>query len=241
MFCLQNCLISGLMGIFSVYSGDKAICQIILKGEMPMNLYEAVKGTVQPRMAAEHYGLKVNHSGMACCPFHNDRHPSMKLNEDYYYCFGCQAHGDVIDLAAKLLGVSNYEAAKRLSSDFRISDDGNSQLAKRPAKQQPRQEDRQTYKICFSVLTDYLHLLERWKVQYAPQLPDDEPDDRFVEACRMICGVEHVVNALIESEPEAQTKIAESLMASGTIQRMLMCLLKESKEEDADGAEPTGN
>ena len=238
---MHFCLISGLADNSSVYSGDKTICQIILKGELPMNLYEAVKGTVQPRMAAEHYGLKVGRNGMVCCPFHNDRHPSMKLNEDYYYCFGCQAHGDVIDFTARLLGVSNYEAAKRLASDFRISDGSGSLPVKHPAKPQPSREDRQTYKICFNVLTDYLHLLERWKVQYAPQRPDDEPDDRFVEACRMICGVEHVVNALIESEPEAQTKIAESLMVSGTIQRMWSSLLKASKEEDADGAECADN
>lgn len=86
----------------------------------------------------------------------------------------------------------------------------------------------------------YLHLLERWKVQYAPQRPDDEPDDRFVEACQTICGVEDVVNELIESKPEVQTKIAEKLMASGTRQRMLSSLLKESKEEAADGAETAG-
>ena len=115
MFCLQNRLISGLMGVFSVYSGDKAICQIILKGEMPMNLYQAVKGTVQPRMAAEHYGLKVNHNGMTCCPFHDDRHPSMKLNEDYFFCFGCGAKGDVIDFVAKLFDLSSYEAAQKRS------------------------------------------------------------------------------------------------------------------------------
>ena len=238
---MQNCLILRLVGIFSVYSGDKAICQIILKGEMPMNLYQAVKGTVQPRMAAEHYGLKVNHNGMTCCPFHDDRHPSLKLNEDYYYCFGCQAHGDVIDITARLLGVSNYEAAKQLASDFKISDGSGILSVKHLAKPQLRRVDRQTYKICFSVLTDYLHLLKRWKMQYAPQRPDDEPDDRFVEACRMLCGVEHVVNALIESKPEVQTKIAEKLMAGGTIQRMLSSLLKASKEEAANGAEPAVN
>ncbi len=57
----------------------------------------------------------------------------------------------------------------------------------------------------------------------------------------MLCGVEHVVNALIESKPEVQTKIAEKLMAGGTIQRMLSSLLKASKEEAANGAEPAGN
>ena len=51
--------------------------------------------------AAGHCGLKIGRGGMVCCPFHADRTPSMKLNEDYFYCFGCGVHGDVIDLAEK--------------------------------------------------------------------------------------------------------------------------------------------
>lgn len=42
--------------------------------------FEAVKTTVAPRMAAEHFGLSVSRNGMVCCPFHDDRHPSMKDN-----------------------------------------------------------------------------------------------------------------------------------------------------------------
>ena len=44
-----------------------------------MTIFEAVKTTVAPRMAAEHFGLSVSRNGMVCCPFHDDRHPSMKL------------------------------------------------------------------------------------------------------------------------------------------------------------------
>ena len=65
-----------------------------------MNLYETVKGQVTPQMAAERYGLPVNRSGMACCPFHDDRTPSMKLYPDHFHCFGCGPTGDVIDLTA---------------------------------------------------------------------------------------------------------------------------------------------
>ena len=61
-----------------------------------MTIFEAVKTTVAPRMAAEHFGLSVNRNGMVCCPFHDDRHPSMKLYHDHFHCFGCQANGDVI-------------------------------------------------------------------------------------------------------------------------------------------------
>ena len=51
--------------------------------------YEAIKVAISVKQAAEHDGLKVNRNCMACCPFHNDTHPSMRLNEDYFLCFGC--------------------------------------------------------------------------------------------------------------------------------------------------------
>ena len=86
-----------------------------------MNLFETVKSAVTVKQAAEYYGCKVNRGDMICCPFHDDRHPSMKLNRDYFYCFGCGATGDVIDFVARLFGLSSYEAAKKLAYDFGIS------------------------------------------------------------------------------------------------------------------------
>ena len=88
-----------------------------------MNLFETVKAAVTPRMAAERYGLPIQQGGMVCCPFHADRTPSMKLNEDYFYCFGCGATGDVIDLAARLFDLSKYEAVQKLAADFGILQD----------------------------------------------------------------------------------------------------------------------
>lgn len=88
-----------------------------------MNMFETVKSAVTMKQAAEHYGCKVNRGDMICCPFHDDRHPSMKLNRDYFYCFGCGATGDVIDFVARLFGLSSYEAAKKLAYDFGIDPD----------------------------------------------------------------------------------------------------------------------
>ncbi len=68
-----------------------------------MNVFEAVKQSVTTRQAAEHYGIRVGRNGMACCPFHNDKTPSMKLDRRYH-CFGCGADGDVIDFAAACMG-----------------------------------------------------------------------------------------------------------------------------------------
>ena len=44
-----------------------------------MDIFATVKAAVTVRQAAEHYGLQVSRNGMTCCPFHDDRHPSMKL------------------------------------------------------------------------------------------------------------------------------------------------------------------
>lgn len=84
-----------------------------------MHLFEAVKQSVTTRQAAERYGLNVNRNGMAVCPFHRDRHPSMKVDRRYY-CFGCGATGDVIDFVSLLHGMSAKEAALMLVRDFSI-------------------------------------------------------------------------------------------------------------------------
>ena len=120
---------------------------------------------------AKMYGLRPNHHGMVRCPFHDDRHPSLKLNEVYFYCFGCGATGDVIDLTARLFALKPYEAAKKLAADFGIDPDKPPSTAalvkpKHPMIRAFREDER----YCQRVLCDYLHLLEDWKVRYEPQI-----------------------------------------------------------------------
>ena len=45
-----------------------------------MNLFETVKASVSVLEAARAYGLTVTRHNMARCSFHDDRHPSLKLN-----------------------------------------------------------------------------------------------------------------------------------------------------------------
>ena len=134
-----------------------------------MTIFEAVKTTVTPRMVAEHFGLNVSRNGMVCCPFHDDRHPSMKLYEDHYHCFGCQANGDVIAFTSKLFGITPLEAAQKLAADFGIREDRPSVLAK--LKMYTTQAENE--KLCFRVLSEYLHILQDWKKRYAPQTPEE--------------------------------------------------------------------
>ena len=90
-----------------------------------MNLFEAVKDAVPTITAAEHYGIEVKRNGMACCPFHDDRTPSMKVDKRFH-CFGCQEDGDVIDFVGKLFGLSPKRAAEKLAEDFGVRDDNSS-------------------------------------------------------------------------------------------------------------------
>ena len=139
-----------------------------------MTLFELVKQNICVPDAAEHYGLQVSRNGMCSCPFHEDRHPSMKLNERYFYCFGCGATGDVIDLVARLFDLSSYEAAQKLAQDFGIGPDKPPAAAALPKPERPLLKAyRQEQVRCLRVLCDYLHLLEGWKQNYAPSHPDE--------------------------------------------------------------------
>lgn len=176
------------------------------------------KGSSYRKTSCEHYGLQVSRNGMTCCPFHDDRHPSMKLNERYFYCFGCGATDDVIDLAARLFNLSNYEAAQKLAYDFEIDPDKPPAAIALPKLERPLLRTyRQEEVRCLRVLCDYLHLLERWKVQYTPKTPEDVLDDRFVEACQMLDYVEYLADLLIAAEMEQRVKIVEMLNKDGLI------------------------
>ena len=189
-----------------------------------MTLFELVKQNICVPDAAEHYGLQVNRNGMCSCPFHEDRHPSMKLNERYFYCFGCGATGDVIDLVARLFALSSYEAAQKLPPVAAALP-----KPERPLLKAYRQEEVR----CLRVLCDYLHLLESWKVQYAPKTAEDTLDDRFVEACQMLDYVEYLADLLIAAELEQRVKIVEMLNKDGLIAGLEERLDRLKKEDDA--------
>ena len=131
-----------------------------------MTIYETIKVAISVKQAAEHYGLKVNRNGMACCPFHNDRHPSMKLNEDYFFCFGCGVKGDVIDFVARSFDLSSYEAAQKLASDFGLDPKPPTSAAMLKPKRPYIRQFREDEMLCFRVHAEisdaadrkYLHM-----------------------------------------------------------------------------------
>ena len=137
---------------------------------------------------------------MACCPFHDDKHPSMKVDRRFH-CFGCQADGDVIDFTARLFGLNKKEAALKLAEDFSVRYDakGHDPPRRRPVRRKISEElrYRQAEQKCFRVLCDYLHLLERWEKEYAPQTPEETWNPLFVEALQKKPYTEYLLDILL--------------------------------------------
>ena len=202
-----------------------------------MNLFEIVKYGVSCREAAERYGVEVNHCGMALCPFHNDRHPSLYVADDHYYCFACGEHGDVIDFAAKLFALPLYEAAQKLAADFHLTPDKPSSAAALHAKRirTEAQQLRENERLCFSVLSDYARVLRDWKVQYAPQSPAEAPDARFIEACHELDRTEYYLDILCAGDSYERAEVVSYLFADGKLDRLRRRLEKIHKEELEDG------
>ena len=198
-----------------------------------MNVFDAVKQAVTTKQAAEMYGLKIRRNNMASCPFHNDRTPSLKFYDDHYHCFGYQVTGDVIDFVARYFDISPYEAAKKLAEDFSVDPSVHAAPVKpkRPYLEKFREDER----MCFSVLVDYLHLLQKWKVQYVPKSRDEKDwDDRFVEACQMLSVIEHLVDLFLVAELEERISMVEMLMKEDTIYPLKNRMERLRREECYD-------
>lgn len=196
-----------------------------------MNQFERVKAAVTLRQAAETYGLTVSRNGMTCCPFHEDKHPSLKLNEDYFFCFGCGASGDVIDFTARLFGISPKDATEKLAADFGISVDAKPVAVRRNPS---RLEELR----CRRALTDYLHLLKEWKTQYAPKTPEDSLDDRFVESCQQYDRIAGLLEMLDEASSTQRSHTVSALMADGSIAFWETAVAENRKEEMHRANEP---
>ena len=181
---------------------------------------------------------------MACCPFHDDKNPSMKVDQRFH-CFGCGEDGDVIDFTAKLFNLSPKEAAEKLAQDFGLIYDSQAPPRRRYVRQkteaQKFREDRQR---CYRVLSDYYYLLKKWEADRSPRTPEEEPHPRFVEAIQKKAYVEYLLDLfLYESEEEQKAWIAEHTAEITHLERRLKIMAenkptnRERLREITDGIE----
>lgn len=177
-----------------------------------MNIFREMKERVTARQVAERYGLKVSWNGMACCPFHNDKHPSMKIDQNYY-CFACGAKGDAINYVAVLFGLSQFEAAKKINEDFSLDIPIGQSETRRKRKSEvknnekiPTKEERIQFvqkkidgwaKDAADVLLRYLRWLEFWKEFYKPESVETEWHPLFAEALQNESKISYLLDILM--------------------------------------------
>ena len=211
---------------------------------MTENVFEAVKQSVSTRDAAAFYGIEVKRNGMACCPFHDDKNPSMKVDQRFH-CFGCDEDGDVIDFTAKLFDLSPKEAAEKLAQDFGLIYDSQAPPRRRYVRQKTKaQKFREDRQRCYRVLSDYYYLLKKWEADNSPRTPEEEPHPRFVEAIQKKTYVEYLLDLfLYESEEEQKAWIAEHTAEITHLERRLKIMAenkptnRERLREITDGIE----
>ena len=182
-----------------------------------MNIFETLKQQVTARQAAERYGIRINRSGMAVCPFHKDKNPSMKL-DNRFYCFACQETGDVIDLTARLYGLNPKEAALKLAWDFGITVTPKVPSPQRPemkyaksvvktVEQSPEQEILKATLPYFHSLAGYYHQLQYWQEHLAPKTADCQWDPCFIEALQKKSYIEYLLDILLWGTAEEKAAL----------------------------------
>lgn len=183
-----------------------------------MTIFDDIKELVDVPTAARTYGVEVHRGNMALCPFHRERHPSCKLYADHYYCFGCQAHGDVIKLVQELFGLRAIEAVKRINSDFALGLDLDKPpdmeaVVRRRREIAERKAENARVEHMYDVLLRYFTLLDKYKMRYAPKTPDEDRlssarlDRRFVYALQNIGYAEYMLEAFNRFDKEQQAEV----------------------------------
>ena len=170
-------------------------------------IFETVREQIALLDAAQLYGIS-SRNGNVRCIFHADNTPSMKLYDDHFHCFGCGAHGDVTDFTAQIYGLSKIEAARKLCSDFGISDTITPDTTKRCIRPVPVRERIQ---LAFDVLTDYIVMMKDFRTAYIPSIEDETPDPRFIESLQQLDYAEYLWDMLLDlTEEERAAFITEN-------------------------------
>ena len=177
-----------------------------------MTIFEEVKSLVDVPTAARSYGVEVHRGNMALCPFHRERTPSCKLYADHYYCFGCQAHGDVIKLVQELFGLKPIEAVKQINSDFALGLDVDKPpdmdaVNRRRRVIAERKAEKARVEHMYDVLLRYFTLLDKYRMLYVPTSPDEETDKRFVYALQNIGYAEYLLETFNRTDVVGQQEI----------------------------------
>ena len=169
------------------------------------DVFEEIRNSLPIQTVARFYGINVSKSGMACCPFHDDHVPSLKLYKSDYYCFGCGAGGDTTNLVARLYRVRQIDAAKIISYDFGLGFFDKEFAA--PIVREPTEYQKFNIwlKNAGEAVNKYVSLLKSYKEKYYPRRFSEDPDPRFTESLQKL-GYAEYLSELIKSGSEEEKR-----------------------------------
>lgn len=195
------------------------------------NVFAEIKSMLSMQEVARFYGLEMNRAGMACCPFHNDKNPSLKVYDDHFYCFGCGATGDQTGFVAKLYGLRQIEAAKKISADFGLGlfDRGSAVPIKMAPN--PKYEMQKWLGEARQTIQEYLTTLYKWHRDYAPQNPTEQLHPLFVESLHKMDYMEYLLSIVTRGTEDEKRDLYENGKADiEKIQKRLDSLAVENQQ-----------
>ena len=170
---------------------------------MRIDAVQTIKDRLTMREVLERYGYTADRKGFICCPFHNEKTPSMRIYENDYHCLGCREHGDVITFVQKLFGLSFQDTLRKIDADFGLNiygDHSFEELRRSHYQQQALQAKREREKReKQKAEEDYWEAFDEWKRLddnrriYRPKSPDEELHPLFVESLQKLDYQKHVL------------------------------------------------
>lgn len=185
-----------------------------------MLLFDEIRANITMKEVAEGYDIKVNKKGMACCPFHDDKTPSMKIRDNSFYCFGCQERGDAVDFVSKLFEIEPKDAAFKIIKDFNLPIEtkkpiNRKEAAKakrdREAKAKAKAEAKKKYEKdkaeTFGMFVYYAKHLKQWKEEYRPSDESEPLHPLFVEALQNESKINTYIERFEQGDEEEMKRI----------------------------------
>ena len=171
---------------------------------MRIDAAQTIKDRLTMRELLSHYGYEPNKAKFICCPFHNEKTPSMKIYEKDYHCFGCGANGDTISFVQQLFGLSFPDTLKKIDIDFGLNLYGEhtfdeirrshyKQKQIKAERERKKREKEQAEEEYWKVVDEWKRLDDN-KRKYAPKTMEEEWHPLFVEALQKLAYQEYLLD-----------------------------------------------
>lgn len=153
---------------------------------------------------ANYYGLQIQNNNMCSCPFHTDKHPSMKIYQDHGYCFSCNTRVDNISLVQKLYDCNPVEALEKIKTDFGLNRTQKSVISEQRKKYLVYKQQQENRDIVTREIIKFYRLLQSWKEQQSPKYTGGVPNKYFIYAVNNEAYTGYVLDILLAQKTQKE-------------------------------------